>query len=174
MLRLPDAPPRLGLGIGLDLPYGAPIGFAHDRARGHDRVADRVLAFLHAHAAETRSVFFSFQPRSRNRLDVAEYTPAWDDLFARLPPVAARAVHQTLFNLGALERYDRGPIVDLTNALAFRYKLSWVNEDLGLWSLHGRPLPYPLPPYLTEQGLAASIANVSWVQARLAVPLLVE
>jgi uncharacterized protein (UPF0276 family) len=85
-----------------------------------------------------------------------------------------RALHQTLFNLGALEPYDRGPIVELTNALIFRYQLRWVNEDLGLWSLHGRPLPYPLPPYLTPAGLAASIANVRWVQERLAAPLLVE
>jgi uncharacterized protein len=173
-MRLPDVPPRLGLGIGLDLPYGAPIGFSYDAERGHDRVAERVFAFLRAHAEDVRSVFFSFQPRSRNRLALDEYAAAWDDLFARLPPVAVRAVHQTLFNLGALEPYDRGAIVDLTNALAFRYKLAWVNEDLGLWSLHGRPLPYPLPPYLTQAGLAASIANVSWVQERLAVPLLVE
>ena len=48
-------------------------------------------------------------------------------------------------NLGALEDYPRAAICEFTNALARRYDLRWVNEDLGLWSLNGRPLPYPLP-----------------------------
>ena len=172
-MRLPDVPPRLGLGFGLDLPYGDASGFTWDPERGHDRVSERVVRFLQAHG-EARSLFFSFQLCSRAALSYAAYAPAWDDLFARVPPVPVRALHQTLFNLGALEPYDRAPAVDLTNALAFRHRLAWVNEDLGLWSLHGRPLPYPLPPYLTDRGLARAVANVAWVQERLAVPLLVE
>jgi uncharacterized protein (UPF0276 family) len=55
-----------------------------------------------------------------------------------------------------------------------RYDFSWVNEDLGLWSIHGRSLPYPLPPYLTDAGLEAAIRNCSEVQKALAAPLLVE
>src|SRR6185436_8917221 len=98
----------------------------------------------------------------------------YDDLWARAPAFPIRALHQTSFNLGALEAYDRGPIVELTNALIERYNLAWVNEDLGLWSIHGRPLPYPLPPYLTSAGLRASIKNTRAVQEALVVPLLVE
>lgn len=171
--RLPAVATRLGLGVGLDLPWGAPIGFAFDPARG-DVVTDRVVRFLARHAADFAYLFVSWQPRSRSRLDARDYFPAYDDLFARIPPFATRALHQTTFNLGALEPYDRGRIVDFTNALVERYGLAWVNEDLGLWSIHGRPLPYPLPPYLTKGGLAAAIRNTAFVQERLAVPLLVE
>lgn len=165
-MRLPTIEGRLGLGVGLDLPWGAAIGF-EDEA-----VAERVPRFLRAHAFT--HLFVSWQSKNRNRLDVAEYIAAYDDLFARVPRYAARALHQTAFNLGALEAYDRAPIIELTNALAERYGLAWVNEDLGLWSIHGRPLPYPLPPYLTDAGLAAAIRNTEQVQRALRVPLLVE
>jgi uncharacterized protein (UPF0276 family) len=159
--------------VGLDLPWGAPIGFAFDPARG-DVVAGCVVRFLGRHAPDFSHLFVSWQPRSRSRLDPREYFPAFDDLFARVPPFAHRALHQTAFNLGALEPYDRGPIVDFTDAFAERYGLAWVNEDLGLWSLHGRPLPYPLPPYLTAAGLRAAVRNTAAVQGRLSIPLLVE
>ena len=43
--RLPEEPGRLGLGVGLDLPWGAPIGFSYDPARG-DAVTERVLRDL--------------------------------------------------------------------------------------------------------------------------------
>lgn len=164
--RLPSIETRLGLGVGLDLPWGAAIGF------DGDAIADRVPRFLHAH--EFSHLFVSWQPRDRNRVDVADYLVAYDDLFARAPRYAARALHQTAFNLGALEAYDRAPIIELTNALCERYDLAWVNEDLGLWSIQGRPLPYPLPPYLTDAGLAAAIRNTDSVQRALVVPLLVE
>jgi uncharacterized protein len=171
--RLPQVDGPLALGVGLDLPWGAPIGFAFDPARG-DVVASRVVRFLDRHARDFSHLFVSWQPRSRGRLDAREYFAAYDDLFARVPPFAHRALHQTAFNLGALEPYDRGLVADFTNALSARYGFAWVNEDLGLWSIHGRPLPYPLPPYLTAAGLRAAIRNTAEVQARLAVPLLVE
>jgi uncharacterized protein len=172
-VRLPDVAARLGLGVGLDLPWGAPIGFVHDPVRG-DVVADRVVRFLDAHAARFSHLFVSFQLRNRNRLDARDYADVYDDLFARVPRFRARALHHTALDLGGLEPYDRGRIVDFTNDLIDRYDLAWVNEDLGLWSIHGRPLPYPLPPYLTDAGLRAAITNVSFVQDRLRVPLLVE
>lgn len=164
--RLPAIETRLGLGVGLDLPWGAAIGF------DGDAIADRVPNFLHAHAFS--HLFVSWQPKNRNRVAAADYLAAYDDLFARAPRYAARALHQTAFNLGALEPYDRTPIIELTNALVERYDLAWVNEDLGLWSIHGRPVPYPLPPYLTDAGLAAAIRNTDSVQRALHVPLLVE
>lgn len=172
-MRLPRLSQRLGLGIGLDLPWGAPSGFQCDPVSG-DKVSDRVARFVSGHADRIGCFFASWQPKNRNRLDACDYFDAYDDLFSRIPSTLARTLHQTTLNLGAIEAYDRGPIVDLTNALAERYGLLWINEDLGLWSIHGRPLPYPLPPYLTTEGLRASIRNTRDVQSRLAVPLFIE
>ena len=172
-VRLPSVAGPLALGVGLDLPWGAPIGFGFDPARG-DVVADRVVRFLDRHARDFSHLFVSWQPRSRSRLDAREYFPAYDDLFARVPRFAPRALHQTAFNLGALEPYDRAGVIELTDALSERYGLAWVNEDLGLWSIRGRPVPYPLPPYLTAAGLRAAVRNTAEVQGRLSVPLLVE
>lgn len=173
MARFPATDGRLGLGVGIDLSWGAPIGFAHEPTRG-DHVTDPVVRFLSMHAETFQYLFTSFQPRSRNRLEPHEYFAAYDDLFHRIPSFPIRAFHQTTLNLGALEAYDRGPVIDFTNALIDRYHFAWVNEDLGLWSIHGKPLPYPLPPYLTTQGLRAAIRNTADVQAKLAAPLLVE
>lgn len=164
---------RLRLGVGLDLPWGAPIGFACDPRRG-DVVDDRVTRFLGGHAETFGYLFVSFQPKNRNHLDPDDYHGAYADLFARVPSYKVRALHQTSFNLGALERYDRARIIDFSNALIEQHRFAWVNEDLGLWSIHGRPLPYPLPPYLTPSGLRASIANTAEVQRGLVAPLLVE
>jgi uncharacterized protein (UPF0276 family) len=172
-MRLPRLSQRVGLGFGLDLPWGAPVGFQWDPVSG-DKVSDRVSRFLDRHAGAARCFFASWQPKNRNAVDARDYFDAFDDLFSRIPSTVARTLHQTTLNLGALEAYDRGAIIDLTNAFVERYDLSWVNEDLGLWSIHGRPLPYPLPPYLTTAGLRAAVRNTAEVQARLAVPLLVE
>jgi len=172
-VRRPRVDRRLGLGVGLDLPWGAPIGFATDPARG-DVVTDRVVRFLSAHADDFGYLLASWQPRGRGRLDPREYHAAFDDLFARAPRYRVRALHHTALNLGALERYDRAELIDFTNALVERYDFAWVNEDVGLWSLHGRPLPYPLPPYLTDAGLAACVRNTNEVQRALAAPLVLE
>jgi uncharacterized protein (UPF0276 family) len=157
----------------MDLSWGAPIGFTHEPGRG-DRATESVVRFLSSHAGTFHHLFTSFQPRSRNRLDPHDYFAAYDDLFARIPAFPVRAFHQTTLNLGALEGYDRARIVDFTNALIDRYHFAWVNEDPGLWSIHGKPLPYPLPPYLTFEGLKAAIRNTAEVQEKLLAPLLVE
>jgi len=172
-IRFPDVQNRLGLGVGLDLAWGAPNGFLFEPGRG-DALSERVVRFLKAHAEAFTYLFVSFQPKSRNRLDLSDYIDIFDDAFARIPAFGVRALHQTELNLGAIEVYDRGRIIDFTNGLIDRYGLRWVNEDLGLWSIHGRPLPYPLPPYLTDEGLRAAIRNTSDVQRRLSAPLLVE
>ncbi len=172
-VRLSAVPPPRGLGVGMDLPWGAPAGFVADPARG-DRVSDRVATFLRAHRDDFTAFFGSWQPRSRGVLDAREYFPAWDDLARHTEGWATRTLHQTAFNLGALDDYDRGPVVALTNALIDRYGLAWVNEDLGLWSLRGHALPYPLPPFLTAEGLAAATRNTSAVQGALRAPLVVE
>jgi len=170
---MPAVPRRLGLGVGIDLPWGAAIGFVHDAQRG-DIVSDGVVRFLAAEQETFAYCFVSWQPKDRSRLDARAYFDAYDSLFEQAPWIGCRALHQTAFNLGALESYDRGKVIDLTNGLVERYDLRWVNEDLGLWSIHGRPLPYPLPPYLTDAGLSACVRNTCDVQARLAAPLVLE
>jgi uncharacterized protein (UPF0276 family) len=159
---------RRGLGVGLDLPWNARTGF------GHDRLAAPVRSFLRASAASWSHAFFSWQPRDRAAPKLAEYAPAWDDLLAALPPSLPRALHHTALNLAALGRYERGSLLEFTNALVECYDLRWINEDVGFWSLAGRPLPYPLPPILDGEGLSAAIANVRECQAALEVPLVLE
>ncbi len=162
-------------GVGLDMPWIAGPGRGFVAAVDGDRASDDVVAFLLAHAAHFHHLFVSWQPKGRGRLDARDYFPAFDDLFERLGShYPVRALHHTALNLGAMEPYERGAILDLTCALVERYRFAWVNEDVGLWSLHGKPLPYPLPPYLTTAGLRAAIENARHVQAALAVPLLLE
>jgi uncharacterized protein (UPF0276 family) len=159
---------RRGLGVGLDLPWDGTTGFAADL------LAAPVRSFLRGSAASWSHAFFSWQPRDRAAPAVEDYAAAWDDLSAALPPELPRALHHTSLNLAALGSYRRNEIFDFTNALCERYRLRWVNEDVGFWSLAGRPLPYPLPPLLDEEGLAATTANVRECQAALAVPLVLE
>jgi uncharacterized protein (UPF0276 family) len=105
---------------------------------------------------------------------VDDYAPAWDDLCAALPGELPRALHHTALNLGALGPYRRSELLEFSRELCERYQLRWVNEDVGLWSLAGRPVPYPLPPVLTAGGLDATIENVRECQDGLPVPLLLE
>lgn len=161
---------RLGLGVGVDLPWGSPHGFVAT-PRG-DRVAEPIARFVGG--GRFSHWFVSWQPRDRNRLDIDDYAPAFDDLFARVPEPAVRALHHTALNLATTRPYRRRELIDFTNALIERYGFAWVNEDLGMWSLGGRALPYPLPPLYTDDGVAACIRNVAEVQAELAAPLSVE
>ena len=163
---------RRQLGVGLDLPWGS--GFVRD-PQGGDVVRDGIIAFLERHADDFGHLFVSWQPKDRGRLDARDYFPAYDSLFERVGArYPMRALHHTALNLGAIEHYDRGAILELTCALIERYGFAWVNEDVGLWSIHGKPLPYPLAPYLTTAGLRAAIANTRAVQDVIGVPLLVE
>jgi uncharacterized protein (UPF0276 family) len=172
MIRFP-AHGRRGIGVGLDLPWNGATGFGHDPIRG-DALVERVRSFLQAHAQSWSHAFFSWQPRDRAPPRLEDYLGAWSDLRAALPMELPVALHHTALNLGALGSYRRGELCDFTNALCERCRLQWVNEDLGLWSLAGRPLPYPLPPLLTDDGLRAAVANVRECQRALSVPLLVE
>lgn len=163
-------PGRLGLGVGVDLRYGDPYGFVRTAER--DVVSPSILGFLERGAFS--HAFFSFQPRDRGRLVLDDYAPAWDALYEALPPLRATGLHHTLLNLGSLDVEDRGELCDFTNALMERYDMRWVNEDLGIWALDGKLMPYPLPPLLTEAGLAKAIAEVEDVMTRLDRPLVVE
>jgi uncharacterized protein (UPF0276 family) len=171
--------PRLsgpaGLGVGLDMPWDGDAGFVRD-PEGRDRASERVRRFFETtpHGSPWSHAFFSLQPRDRSVPTLATYGAAWDDAVACLPGGATRALHTTALDLGAARPKARGPLLELVNALVERHDFRWVNEDLGLWSLGDRPLPYPLPPYLTAEGLAAAIENTRACQRALAIPLLVE
>lgn len=175
-MRAPAIDHRLGLGVGLDVPWHPELGFA-TRTDGRDRVSEPVAAFFAAHGADYSHAFVSWQPRDRSRLHIDRYAPAYDDLFARVVTQPVRALHHTALNLASADpgyTSERDALIRFTNALIRRYELAWVNEDLGIWSIGGRPLPYPLPPILTDDGLRAAIANTAAVQAQLEAPLVVE
>jgi uncharacterized protein (UPF0276 family) len=166
------AVPRIGLGVGLDMPWGTATGFQYG-ADGPDAIPSSLESFFERYRALFRYAFVAFQPKNRSRLNAVDYHAAYDAFFAAADcPV--RAFHQTVLNLGSIEYYDRSPILEFTNELAARYHFAWVVEDLGIWSVAGKALPYPLPPFLTEEGLRACIDNISRVQARLRVPLSIE
>jgi uncharacterized protein (UPF0276 family) len=170
-VRFPGLSGR-GLGVGLDLPWDGRRGFAC--GPGGDGVAPALRAFLRAHASRWSHAFFSWQPRDRAPAHLPDYRAAWDDLSDTLPAQLPRGLHHTALNLGGLGADARGPLLAFTSALCGQYRLGWVNEDVGMWSLAGRPLPYPLPPLLTRDGLGAAVQNVRACQAALDVPLVLE
>ncbi len=157
---------RLGLGVGLDLPWRGPYGIAGDR------VCERTVRFLQRYARDFAYQFVSWQPPHKGTPDAADVFPILDDLFGRVPAVP-RALHQTALNLAGTA-YDRRAFVALTNALIERYDLLWVNEDLGLWSVAGLPLPYPQPPPLSEAGVQRCARTCAEVDRALIAPLVVE
>jgi uncharacterized protein len=167
---------KLDVGFGLDLRWGGPIGFLPDQA-GRDRPSPALQQFLGRLGGRFSHGFFSWQPRDRARLRLADYEPAWAELVAWLPADLPLALHHTALNLaalgGAADR-ARGELFDFTNALCERFGFRWINEDVGFWSLAGRPLPYPLPPLLERRGLAACVRNVRRCQRELVTPLVIE
>jgi uncharacterized protein (UPF0276 family) len=163
----------VGLGAGFDLRWGGPIGFVTADGR-RDTISPRLRTFLARQGSRLSHVFFSWQPRDRARLKLADYLPAWDDLMAALPAGLPRVLHHTALNLAALAPESRAGLFALTNALCERYHLQWINEDVGFWSLAGKPVPYPLPPILDATGLAACVRNVRECQRALAAPLVLE
>lgn len=155
-----------GLGVGLDLPRTAPYGIVDGR------VSPRTLAFLERHGHRFARAFVSWQPVDRGVPRLEDVEAPFQAFFDRLPH-ARRSLHQTALNLAGTG-YDRGPLIDFTNALVRRFGFEWVNEDLGCWSVGGWSLPYPQPPFLTEQAVRHCAATCRQVDAALDVPLVVE
>ncbi|MFI6498139.1 DUF692 family multinuclear iron-containing protein [Nonomuraea typhae] len=169
---------RMGFGLLMDMPWGGGslgrrgVGFMESDDGGD--VMPRVRAFADRHGKDFGYAAFAYQPRSRARARAADYVRAYDRFFAALPDGLGRAFHQTEFNMGTPERYDRRPAAEFTNELARRYGFRWVVEDLGIWNLRGYPMPYPLPPPLTEPGLELATRNAAETAALLELPLHVE
>lgn len=159
--------PRLGLGVGLDLPWSGPYGITDGQ------VAARTQRFLHAQAHRFASIFISWQPPHRCTPALADVEGPWAGLLDALP-IGTRALHHTALNLASQRPYDRRRLIEVTNDLIERFGFAWVNEDLGFWSVHGRALPYPQPPSLDRAGIAACVRNIREVAGGLAAPLVVE
>lgn len=169
----PSAPAARSLGIGLDLPWAGEVGFTR-RPDGSEGPTDRLARFLAGPVARGAGhLFVSLQARDRARPRWADYQPAWDALFAALPP-GPRGLHHTALSLGSLVPIDRDATLAMTAALIERHGLAWVNEDLGFWSLDGKPLPYPLPPVLDRRALAPAARAVRACQRALPAPLVLE
>jgi uncharacterized protein len=170
--------PRVRFGLLMDMPWGGgqlgrrDVGFTETPDGGD--ITPRVRAFFRRHGGDFGYAALAFQPRSRAITRVADYARAYDRFYQALPAGLGRAFHQTEFNMGTPERYDRRPVADFTNELAARYRFSWVVEDLGIWSIRGCALPYPLPPPLTEPGLEIATRNAAETARLLELPLHVE
>ncbi|MCA9710149.1 MAG: DUF692 family protein [Myxococcales bacterium] len=146
---------RLGLGVGVDMPWGSQaIGF--DVATGGP--TERLARYLGRE--RFAYLMFSFQPRGCAALDLETYLPAYQRLRESAPPGTPMVLHQTMLNFGATHHYDRSEVYAFTNALHRRLGLLWVVEDVGIWSYGGIPMPYPLPPFLTEQSLAHTVESL--------------
>ncbi|MFC4075894.1 multinuclear nonheme iron-dependent oxidase [Salinithrix halophila] len=173
VIRFPDVKEKLGLGMGMDLPWGGDIGFMRDGSRG-DTITPKMHSFFSKYREEFTYLFLAFQPKNRNVLRAEEYFQAYDSLFKEVPHLKCRAFHQTILNMGSMETYEKDEIIRFTNQLIDRYEFKWIVEDLGLWSIGGKTVPFPLPPYMTQEGLEACIQNIREYQDRLNAPLCVE
>ena len=170
--RAPDVVTPLGLGVGMDLPWRPDkIGF---RRSSGGEVAPKVRNFLAKYQGELSTIFFAYQPKDRCRLSLDNYRAAYDSLYEACPDIPVRGFHHTMLNMGAVDTYDPRSIIAFTNALCEQYGFRWIVEDLGIWSIQGKALPYPLPPLLTVDSLKRCIERVRLYQRELAVPLSVE
>ena len=141
--RAPDVGVPLGLGVGMDLPWRPDkIGF---RRTGGGEVAPKVRNFLAKYQSELSTIFFAYQPKDRCRLSLDNYRAAYDSLYEACPDIPVRGFHHTMLNMGAVDAYDPRAIIGFTNALIEQYGFRWIVEDLGIWSIQGKALPYPLP-----------------------------
>jgi uncharacterized protein (UPF0276 family) len=169
---LPTTLGRLGLGLGIDMPWGTRIGY-HRGADGDDITAP-VRQFLRRHIGDFSYLFFAFQPRDYGALAPARYTTAYDRLYAEIPDTVSRVFHHTMLNTGCPEPFDKIEVARFTNALIKRYGFRWIVEDLGIWSFRGKSLPYPLPPLFTRAGLEMCISHVSEWRRLLDAPISIE
>jgi uncharacterized protein (UPF0276 family) len=83
-------------------------------------------------------------------------------------------LHHTMLNLGSTLPYNRKKIIEVTNEISEKIPFGWINEDLGIWFLEGKSVPYPLPPILTKEGLKICVQNVSETMKDLQTPLSIE
>jgi uncharacterized protein len=172
LLSNPTKP--FGLGLGIDMPWGSNTGFNRLPDESGHLITARAKRFFSTYGQSFSYAFLAFQPKGRSSLRPEDYFAAYDEFFGHFPDHRARVFHHTLLNLGTAETYDRTSIYSFTNALAERYGFAWIVEDLGLWSLRGKTVPFPLPPFMTRLGLRACVKNILEAKANISVPISIE
>lgn len=182
--RLRHVPTRLGLAVGLDLPFGHARGLMPvtepNGTHGGAALAPAVARFLARHGDFFVAAFASIQPRRRERLTAAlgaAHAPALRAVRESLPRCVLFSLHHTQLDTGQpgpLDPREREGLLAYTSSLALHCGAAWVNEDLGIWTLDHKPLPYPLPPVMSASSRGRCIAHVDALQRALSVPLVVE
>jgi uncharacterized protein (UPF0276 family) len=154
--------------VGLDTPWSSPRGF-------QATVGSALQSYLQDETEGFETFFFSFQRRRYGALRAEDYVPAFREL-SRLAGRFAKRVnlHHTMLNLGSMLPYDRRDILRVTNEVSEEVPFGWINEDVGIWFLEGKSIPYPLPPILTRDSLVKCIETVKQVKSELHCPLSIE
>jgi uncharacterized protein (UPF0276 family) len=156
----------LGLGLGCDLHLESDLNSLKQFARHSGGQFQYAFASLQANSHDL------LWKRESQEIMIRRL----DDFFSLFPHLHGKfALHHTMLNMAAnLEDYPKENIVAFTNRLARLFKFRWVNEDLGIWFLKGKRVPYPFPPFLNHKSLDLCVKNIKWYQDHLEVPLLVE
>lgn len=171
--RMPKHKGKIGFGLGMDLKWGFSKGFFENK---ENFISEKLQKFLIYYKENFDYYFISFQPRNRNKLDCHDYLNAYKAFNSIMNSnnIKIMSLHHTMLNLGALEEYETKNIIDFTNILIDELNLEWINEDVGIWSIFGKSLPYPLPPIFTFNSLKKCIKNVNHYQKNLIAPLVIE
>ena len=169
--RMPNHFGKIGLGVGIDIKWGDKVGF-HENNDGY--LSNELRNFIKKNKDFFNYAFLSFQPKNRNKLSSAEYIKAYKEFFNLFDNIKYRSLHHTMLNLGTTENYYKKEIIDFTNELIESLNLQWINEDVGIWSIKGKSIPYPLPPVFTCEGFNQCVQNINEYQKNLIAPLVIE
>lgn len=161
---------KLGLGVGLDMPWGDSFGF--DIV--NNKPTSKTQNFLNLYNNDFNYSFASCHIKDRSELNIKNYIEAFHAFYNINDKFKARALHHTFLNLGTTEKYNKTKIIEFTNQLSEELNIDWIVEDLGIWQIKGKTLPYPLPPFLNNEGLNSCIQNITKLQSHLRTPLLIE
>lgn len=169
--RTPNHYGKMGLGLGIDIKWGDKTGFNENQ---DSYLSNDLKNFIKKYKKYFNYAFISFQPKNKNKLSSLEYVNAYKEFFNLFDNIKYRSMHHTMLNLGTIENYYKNKIIDFTNELIESLNLQWINEDVGIWSIKGKSIPYPLPPIFTHEGLKLSIKNINEYQRNLIAPLVIE
>lgn len=171
-------PANKKFGLGLDLSWYNQEGFFLDQ--GKFTLSQSYKNFFAKQQTLFDHFFFSLQPMNFDLLEseatLSQYFAAFDLLIEQVPHLEhSLSLHHTFLNLATDERdYPKAKIAQFTNKIIDRYNIKWVNEDLGLWMIKGKTLPYPLPPVLNTECLKECVKNIKFYQENLNAELYVE
>lgn len=156
------------LGLGLDTPWGSPRGF-------QTSVAPALQKFLEKNQEGFEAFFFSFQKNHYGPLRAEDFLTGFTELHRQASGFSKVInLHHTMLNLGSLLPYKRDPILKVTNQICEKLPFGWINEDVGIWFLEGKSVPYPLPPVLSKESLQHCTQTIRYVMSELHTPLSIE